>query len=98
VKEIRYTVSTWNRVLYWTPLCLDRSNSYYENWRMPVWVRLREGGAYTKDDISCRGFCSTHIESYMCMELQGLPQALLSAEHLLSLEQIIGEGDASGQP
>lgn len=92
VKEIRYTVGVWNRVLYWNPLDNGRPNSYYETWRMPVWVRLREGGIYTKDDISCKGFCSTHIESYMCMELQGLPPTLQSAEHLLSLEQIIGRG------
>lgn len=95
VVEIRYTVSSWNRVLHWTPLNVDnRPNSYYEQWRMPVWVRLREEGHYTKDDISCRGggYCSTHIDSYMCMELQGLPPVLTSANHLLSLEQIIGRG------
>ena len=92
VREIRYTVSSWNRVLYWTPLNGDKPNSYYETWRMPVWVRLRPDGHYTKDDISCRGFCSTHIESYMCMELQGLPPTIQSAAHLTTLEGIVSRG------
>lgn len=94
VKEIRYTVQDWNRVLYWLPVN-QHETSYYAltHNRLPMWVRLRHDGLYTKEDISCKGFVCTHIDdSYMCMELQGLPTALRGREDLNNLEAAIGRG------
>lgn len=93
VKAIRYTVSHWHKILFWEPLKpFNREDFLYK--KMPVWVRLGEGGTYSLRSVYMEGegYGCTHISGYCCMALQGLPPKLDCIENYRRLVDCLGRG------
>lgn len=96
VREIRWTVNHWGAggtVLYWNPIRIPgKRDEYYNSRKMPAWVRLGAEGAITLRSVFMKDFTVTHISSYCCMGLQGVPTRIADLNNLNALEVVLTRG------
>lgn len=94
IRDIRLYIPAWASVLHWKPLViLGKDTRYYERHLLPLSFRLNADGSYDKYNISASWpAITTHIQGYMCMDLQGLPSSIKSNADLIKLEECISRG------
>lgn len=89
VREIRFTIREWQRILHWNPL-VPPGDTFYT--RFHCWLHLASDGSCDYTKVNAYTFKTTHIAGHTCMDLNRVPRKIRNATDIEQLRQGLERG------